>query len=96
MQVLWIPRSQKDLQRIHDFELKRSKQRATRVVNALLDEADELDRSLPVRKGTSLSVYAPREVYRVIVMKDYEMHYEIDTAQNAIFILDVWHTKENR
>lgn len=96
MQVLWIPKSQKDLQRINDFELKRSKQRATRVVNALLDEADELDRSLPVRKGTPLPVYLPREVYRIIVMKDYEMHYEINTAANAIYILDLWHVKENR
>ncbi len=43
--------------------------------------------------GKQQARYLPREV-RKIVFDDYEMHYEVKSA--AIFIVDLWHTKEER
>ncbi|MGX9738632.1 type II toxin-antitoxin system RelE/ParE family toxin [Pseudocitrobacter corydidari] len=43
--------------------------------------------------GIQQARYLPRDV-RKIVMDDYEIHYELKNA--AIFIVDLWHTKEER
>ena len=99
MHVLWTAKAHDDLQRIHSFEMNRRNgglRKASRVVNLLMSESIAIDTALPVIKGRQLKEFDPRQVFRVIVAKEYEMHFEIDQAQNSIFILDVWHTKENR
>ncbi|WP_330217080.1 type II toxin-antitoxin system RelE/ParE family toxin [Sphingobium lactosutens] len=45
------------------------------------------------RIGEKLEAYEPREVRRIIV-GNYEMRYEI--AAGTIFILRLWHCRENR
>lgn len=99
MIVSWTGNAKADLARIHKFVLNSRSggpTKANRTINQLFTESQKLDDALPVIKGRQLKDYLPREVFRVIVAKDYEMHYEIDFAQNVISILDVWHTKENR
>jgi hypothetical protein len=43
--------------------------------------------------GVRLEEFAPRDVRRVIV-GDYELRYEVTEA--AIYILRLWHTREDR
>ena len=43
--------------------------------------------------GVFLPRYAPREV-RKMVFDEYEVHYEIQGT--AIYILDLWHCREDR
>ncbi len=46
-----------------------------------------------IDKGEKLEAYEPREVRRIIV-GNYELRYEI--ADATIFILRLWHCRENR
>ncbi|MEJ5174109.1 type II toxin-antitoxin system RelE/ParE family toxin, partial [Erwinia sp. MYb416] len=91
MNVSWTAKARGDLARIHRFELNSragGPRRANRIINSLLNESIDIDLALPIIKGRQLKDYLPRQVYRVIVIKEYEMHFEIDTAQNNIYILD--------
>jgi plasmid stabilization system protein ParE len=64
---------------------------AARVVRQLAYAPDRL-LDYP-RIGEKLEAYEPREVRRIIV-GSYEMRYEI--AAGTIFILRLWHCRENR
>ena len=64
---------------------------AARVVQQLARAPDRL-LDYP-RIGEKLDAYAPREVRRIIV-GNYELRYEI--ADATIFILRLWHCRENR
>ena len=99
MLVSWTTKAKSDLRRIHKFVLNKRDgglRKANRVVNLLMVESVAIDTAMPIIKGRQLKEFDPRQVFRAIVAKEYEMHFEIDYAQNSIFILDVWHTKENR
>ncbi|GAB1719080.1 MAG: hypothetical protein NTAFB09_08110 [Nitrosospira sp.] len=43
--------------------------------------------------GVSLEEFAPRDV-RYIIVGDYELRYEV--TENVIYILRIWHTREDR
>jgi plasmid stabilization system protein ParE len=45
------------------------------------------------QSGRQLEQYLPREVRRIIV-GNYEMRYEL--VESTVFILRVWHTREER
>jgi plasmid stabilization system protein ParE len=45
------------------------------------------------RIGETLAEFEPREVRRLLV-KHYEMRYEIQ--ESRIYVLRIWHTKEER
>jgi plasmid stabilization system protein ParE len=45
------------------------------------------------QSGRQLEQYSPREVRRIIV-GNYEMRYEL--VESTVFILRVWHTREER
>jgi plasmid stabilization system protein ParE len=64
---------------------------AARVVQQLARAPDRL-LDYP-RIGEKLTAYEPREVRRILV-GDYELRYEI--ADATIFILRLWHARENR
>ena len=64
---------------------------AARVVRQLAHVSDRL--SDHPRIGEKLESYEPREVRRIIV-GNYELRYEI--AAGTIFILRLWHCRENR
>ena len=64
---------------------------AARVVQKLSRAPDRLV-DYP-RIGEKLEAYAPREVRRILV-GNYELRYEI--AGGAIFILRLWHCREDR
>jgi plasmid stabilization system protein ParE len=91
MNINWTAAATQDLVRLHDFLRPVAPEAAARVVQQLAHAPDRL-RDFP-RIGERLDAYAPREVRRII-FGSYEVRYEI--ADSEIFILRLWHNRENR
>jgi len=91
MTVSWTSKAVGDLARLHDFLAPVNQRAAARVLQALALVASRLPEQ--PRIGEKLEQYGPREVRRVLVGK-YEMRYEVRASD--IFILRVWHTREER
>ena len=91
MRIRWTRKASADLVRLHEHLSPVAPAAAARVVQQLAHAPDRLI-DYP-RIGEKLDAYAPREVRRIIV-GDYEIRYEIAAA--TIFILRLWHCRENR
>lgn len=91
MKIQWTGKASSDLVRLHEHLSPVSSEAAARVVQKLAHAPDRL-LDYP-RIGEQLEAYQSREVRRIIV-GNYEMRYEI--AAGTIFILRLWHSRENR
>lgn len=91
MDLVWTDASLSDLDRIYRHLEPVNPSAAARTIRGLTAAPRRL-LEFP-RIGTRLSEFEPREIHRVIV-DDYEIRYEI--AQDTIFVLRVWHAKEDR
>ena len=91
MNVRWTSKASSDLVRLHQHLSPVAPDAAARVVQQLAHAPDRLP-DYP-RIGEKLAAHEPREVRRIIV-GDYELRYEI--AGGTIFILRLWHCRENR
>ena len=91
MKVKWTSKAVGDLVRLHHFLEPVNRRAAAGVLQSLAAVATRLlDKP---RIGEQLEQYQPREVRRVLV-GSYEMRYEVQAS--SIFILRVWHTREDR
>lgn len=91
MQVQWTSKAYGDLTRLHDFLAPVNRRAAARVVQSLTTTARRLVEH--PRIGERLEEFEPLEVRRIVVGR-YEMRYEI--RQLNIYILRIWHTREDR
>lgn len=91
MELKWTSKSLSDLARLHDFLAPMNQAAAARAVQALTAAPAGL--RVNPRFGEKLEEFAPREVRRILVGR-YEIRYEIQDA--TIYILRLWHTRENR
>jgi plasmid stabilization system protein ParE len=91
MKVSWTSKAVGDLARLHDFLAPVNERAAARVVRSLTTVASRLPDQ--PRFGERLEQYDPREVRRILVGK-YEMRYEVRASN--IFVLRLWHTREER
>jgi plasmid stabilization system protein ParE len=91
MRIKWTGRASSDLVRLHEHLRPVAADAAARLAQQLARAPDRL-LDYP-RMGEKLDAYAPREVRRIIV-GNYELRYEI--ADSTIFILRLWHCRENR
>jgi len=91
VQIKWTSKALADLSRLHAF-LAPVNQRAAAAVFEKLSAAPDTLVAQP-RLGRSLPEFEPRDVRRLIV-GDYEMRYEL--AAQEIWILRLWHTREDR
>lgn len=91
MQINWTSHALGDLGRLHAF-LEPVNPAAAAAVLVKLTSAPDLLLSQP-RIGSPLPDFAPRDVRRWLV-GDYELRYEL--AGDAIWILSLWHTREDR
>ena len=91
MKIKWTSKASSDLVRLHEHLRPVAPDAAARVVQQLARAPDRL-LDYP-RIGEKLDAYAPREVRRIMV-GNYELRYEI--AEATIFILRLWHCRENR
>lgn len=91
MNIKWTSKALSDLVRLYEFLLPVNKSVAVRIIQSLSNAPSKL-KDHP-RLGEKLEEFDPREVRRILV-GHYEMRYEIQ--ESAIFILRIWHTRENR
>jgi plasmid stabilization system protein ParE len=91
MELKWTSKALSDLARLYEFLAPINKPVAVRTVQSLTNAPNSL---LPnPRIGERLEEFEPREVRRILV-GHYEMRYEIQGS--TLYILRLWHTRENR
>ncbi len=91
MKLKWSNQAVADVARLHDFLAQMNPTAAASAAQTLTVAPRQLlDRP---QSGRQLEQYLPREVRRIIV-GNYEMRYEL--VESTVFILRVWHTREER
>ena len=91
MALKWTVSAERDLVRLHAFLAPVNSKVAAKAVKQLVAAAQQL-LAYP-QLGVPLDEFAPRDVRRVIV-GDYEVRYEV--VENMIYILRLWHAREDR
>lgn len=91
MELKWTSKALSDLARLYEFLAPVNKPAAARAVQALV-KAPTILLTNP-RVGEQLFEFAPREVRRLLV-GHYEIRYEIQDS--VIYMLRLWHTREDR
>jgi plasmid stabilization system protein ParE len=91
MELKWTSKASSDLTRLYEFLAAVNKDAAVRTVQSLTAAPTSL--LVNPRIGESLEEFEPREVRRIFV-GHYEMRYEIQ--ESTIYVLRLWHTRENR
>ncbi len=91
MELKWTGKALSELARLYEFLAPVNKPAAARAVQALT-KAPTLLLTNP-RVGEQLFQFEPREVRRILVGQ-YEMRYEI--SGEMIYVLRLWHTREER
>lgn len=91
MEIFWTRKAQDDLERIYQFAMQYSRQHANDVLDRLIEGTTSLG-DCPAM-GIVQARYKPLEV-RKMIFDEYEVHYEIRDA--AIYIVDLWHRREDR
>ena len=91
MTIRWTGKASSDLVRLYEHLRPVAPEAAARLVQQLARPRDRL-LDYP-RIGEKLEAYEPREVRRIFA-GNYELRYELANA--AIFILRLWHCRENR
>jgi plasmid stabilization system protein ParE len=91
MDLKWTSKALSDLARLHEFLAPVYKPAAARAVQALTAAPAGL--LVNPRIGERLAEFEPREVRRILV-GHYEMRYEIQ--EYTIYVLRLWHTREER
>ena len=91
MKLKWSNQAIADVARLHEFLAQVNPTAAARTAQTLT-VAPRLLLDRP-QSGRQLDQYLPREVRRIIV-GNYEMRYEL--VDLTVYILRVWHTREER
>jgi plasmid stabilization system protein ParE len=91
MDLKWTSKALADLARLYEFLAAVNKRAAANAVQALTAAPARLVEQ--PRIGERLDEFKPREVRRIQVGR-YEVRYEIDVS--TIYVLRIWHTREDR
>jgi len=91
MDLKWTSKALSDLTRLYEFLAPIDKRAAARTVQALTAAPARLVAN--PRIGEKLDEFDPREVRRILV-GHYEMRYEVQ--HETIYVLRLWHTREER
>lgn len=91
MELRWTSKALSDLVRLYEFLSPLNKQAAAATVQSLTAAPAKL--LAQPRIGEKLEEFEPREIRRILV-GNYEMRYEIQ--QSTIYVLRLWHTREDR
>ncbi len=91
MRLQWTCKALSDVVRLHEFLASTNGPAAARVVKSLVAApAGLVDNP---RIGERLEEFDPREIRRLLVGR-YELRYEI--ADSVIYVMRLWHTREER
>lgn len=92
-ELLWLPEAKQDIARLHEFLRNKNPNAASRVVDLLLDGADQLidfpEIGMPL--GDTLK---RRELYLAFGAGAYVLRYIL--TENNIVVIRVWHSRERR
>ena len=91
MQLQWTRGALADLERLYEFLEPVSPQAAAHAVQTLVAAPIRLLKH--PRLGERLEEFDPREVRRMLA-RHYEIRYEIQSS--TIYVLRLWHTREDR
>jgi plasmid stabilization system protein ParE len=91
MELKWTSKALSDLARLYEFLAPVDRSAAARTVQMLTATPTNL--LVNPRIGERIDEFDPREVRRILV-GHYEMRYEIQ--QSIIYVLRLWHTREER
>lgn len=91
MELKWTSKALSDLARLHEFLAPIDKRAAAKAIQALTKAPTSLLTN--PRIGEQLFQFESREVRRILV-QHYEMRYEV--VDKTIYVLRVWHTREDR
>ena len=91
MELKWTSKAFSDLARLYEFLAPVNKPAAARAVQ-VLTKAPAILLTNP-RIGEQLFQFEPHEVRRILV-GEYEVRYEIQDS--IIYLLRLWHTREER
>jgi plasmid stabilization system protein ParE len=91
MELKWTSKALSDLVRLYEFLSPLNQQAAVVTVQSLTAAPAKL--LAQPRIGEKLEEFEPREVRRIL-LGHYEMRYEIQ--QSTIYVLRLWHTREER
>ena len=91
MEIKWTSKAVSDIARLYDFLSPIDRRAAARTVQALAAAPARLIEQ--PRLGERLEEFDPQEIRRILVGR-YEMRYEIQ--QSTIYVLRLWHTREDR
>jgi plasmid stabilization system protein ParE len=91
MELKWTTKAVSDLARLYEFLAPVNKQAAARTVQSIAAAPARLLEH--PRIGELLEEFEPREVRRILI-GHYEMRYEIQGS--VIYVLRLWHTREER
>ncbi|MDA8094952.1 MAG: type II toxin-antitoxin system RelE/ParE family toxin [Betaproteobacteria bacterium] len=91
MKLQWSGKALSDLARLYEFLAPVNKPAAARAVQVLTKAPTIL--LTKARIGEQLFQFDPREVRRILV-GEYEVRYEIQDS--IIYVLRLWHTREDR
>jgi plasmid stabilization system protein ParE len=91
MELKWTSKALDDVERLYDFLARVNTSAAAQSVQALITAPTRL-RENP-RMGEKLDQFLPHEVRRILVGR-YELRYQI--KDDTIYVLRVWHTREDR
>jgi plasmid stabilization system protein ParE len=91
MQLKWTSKALSDLVHLYELLALVNQAAAARTVQQLT--AAPIALQLNPRIGEVLEEFQPREVRRILV-GHYEMRYEIQ--ESIIYVLRLWHTREDR
>lgn len=91
MELKWTSKALSDLVRLYEFLTLANSAAAARTVQSLSAAPTSLLAS--PRIGEILEEFKPREVRRILI-GSYEMRYEIQ--ESTLYVLRLWHTREDR
>ena len=91
MDLKWSKKAVSDIGRLYEFLETVDKAAAVRTVQMLTAVPTKLLTNS--RIGEKIEEFSPREVRRFLIGR-YEICYEIKS--NTIYVLRMWHTRENR
>jgi plasmid stabilization system protein ParE len=94
MELKWTSKALSDVAKLYDFLAVANKIAAAKTVQSLTSTPSTPSTLLiNSRIGERLEGYTAREVRRILVGQ-YEIRYEINNS--VIYVLRIWHTRENR
>ena len=91
VKVAWTRRAVQDLERLHGFLKIINPTAAAKILQSLVKAPNALIGN--PRMGERIEAFESRKIGRLLVAR-YELRYEIKEA--TLYILRIWHTREER